>query len=156
MRLRCRSAGAAVVLTLGLFAAEQPLPYSHKTHVKLGLRCAGCHTMPGKGEMATFPPESLCMTCHASIKKDSPAIQKLAAFAKDKKPAPWVRIYKLPDYVWFSHKVHMKKAACETCHGPVAERDVVKQEKPITMAACMACHDETNALNECNTCHSQL
>jgi hypothetical protein len=156
LRLPCRSAGAAVALSLGLFAAEQPLPYSHKTHVQLGLKCTDCHTMPGKGEMATFPPESLCMTCHASIKKDSPAIRKLAAFAKENKPVPWVRIYKLPDYVWFSHKIHMKKATCETCHGPVAERDVLKREKPITMVACMACHDETNALNECNTCHSQL
>ena len=64
-----------------------------------------------------------------------------AEFAKDKKPVPWVRVYQLPGYVWFSHKVHMKKGACETCHGPVAERDVLTREKPITMTACKACHD---------------
>jgi len=154
LRFGCLSAGAAVLLSLRLFAAEQPLPYSHKTHVGLGLKCNGCHAMPGNGEMATFPPESLCMGCHASLKKDSPHIQKLAQFVKEKKPVPWVRVYRLPEYVWFSHKVHVKKAACETCHGPVAGRDVLRQEKPITMAACMACHDETEAPNECNTCHN--
>jgi hypothetical protein len=110
--------------------------------------------MPGNGEMATYPPESLCMSCHATVKKDSPNIKKLAEFAKEKKPVPWVRIYKLPDYVWFSHKVHMKKATCETCHGPVAERSVLTKEKPINMTSCMSCHDETDAPNECNICHN--
>ncbi|HUS06358.1 MAG TPA: cytochrome c3 family protein [Bryobacteraceae bacterium] len=137
-----------------LFAAKQPLPYSHKSHVKLGLACRGCHTMPGKGELATFPPEPLCMTCHTSVKKDSPHIQKLARFAEEKKPVPWVRVYRLPRYVWFSHKVHAAKNSCETCHGPVAERDVITQEKPISMTSCMACHEEAQAPNECDTCHT--
>jgi c(7)-type cytochrome triheme protein len=110
--------------------------------------------MPGKGEMATYPPESLCMGCHASVRNDSPHIRKLAEFAKDKKSVPWVRIYRLPDYVWFSHKVHSKKVTCESCHGAVAERNVLTREKPITMKACMACHDEADAPNECNTCHN--
>ena len=154
MPSRCLNAAAGFLLSLQIFAADQPLPYSHKTHVGLGLKCTGCHTMPGKGEMASFPSESLCMGCHASVRKDSPHIRKLAEFVKEKRPVPWVRIYRLPDYVWFSHKVHMKKATCETCHGPVSERTVLKQEKPITMAACITCHDETEAPNECNTCHN--
>jgi hypothetical protein len=94
------------------------------------------------------------MGCHASIKSDSPHIRKLVDFAKEKKPVPWVRVYKLPDFVWFSHKVHAK-TACETCHGPVGEREVVRQEKPTNMTSCMSCHDETEAPNECNTCHNQ-
>jgi c(7)-type cytochrome triheme protein len=65
-----------------------------------------------------------------------------------------VRIYRLPDYVWFSHKVHSKKVTCESCHGAVAERNVLTRAKPITMKACMACHDEAEAPNECNTCHN--
>ena len=153
MRLPCLS--AALLWAATLPAAEQPIPYSHKTHVSLGLKCAGCHTMPGKGEMATYPPESLCMGCHASIKTGSPHIRKLAEFAKEKKPVPWVRVYKLPDFVWFSHKGHAKKITCETCHGPVGEREVVRQEKPIGMTSCMACHDQAEAPNECNTCHNQ-
>ena len=134
-------------------AAEQPLPYSHKTHLKMGLKCAECHTMPGTGEAATFPAESKCMQCHVSVKKESPHIQKLSEFAKKNEPVPWIRIYKLPEFVWFSHKAHAK-AECARCHGAVAERDVITKEKPIDMNTCMGCHDEHKASNECNLCHN--
>jgi c(7)-type cytochrome triheme protein len=145
----CLIAGIAI-----LWAAEQPIPYSHKKHVALGLQCTGCHTMPGKGEAATFPAESLCMSCHATVKKESPPIQKLAEFAEARRPVPWVRIYQLPKYVWFSHKIHTKEANCERCHGAVAEREVLTKEKPIDMNSCMSCHDEHKASNECNFCHN--
>ncbi|MFN0101145.1 MAG: cytochrome c3 family protein [Bryobacteraceae bacterium] len=145
------------LLFLSLFvlgAAEQPIPYSHKKHVALGLECSGCHTMPGKGEAATFPAESICMQCHVAVKKDSVAIQKLAEYVKAKKPVPWVRVYKLPDYVWFSHKIHGKAAACGKCHGDVGAREVMVKEKPMNMNSCMNCHDEHKASNECNLCHN--
>ena len=148
--------GTLRLLFLSLFvlaAAEQPIPYSHKKHVALGLECVGCHAMPGKGEAATFPAETVCMQCHAAVKRDSAAIQKLAAFVKEKKPVPWVRVYKLPDYVWFSHKAH-GVAACGKCHGDVAAREVLVKEKPIDMNSCMNCHDEHKASNECNLCHN--
>jgi hypothetical protein len=95
------------------------------------------------------------MACHQTIKADSPAIQKLAEFHKNEKPVPWERIYRVPDYVWFSHELHHKEAkiACETCHGPVAERDVLAKEKPTSMASCMTCHAEMQAANECDVCH---
>lgn len=144
------------LLFLSLFvlaAAEQPIPYSHKKHVAMGLDCAGCHTAPGKGEAATFPAESTCMKCHVAVKKDSPAIQKLVEYVKKKEPVPWVRVYKLPNYVWFSHKAHAK-AACAKCHGDVGALDVMVKEKPIDMNSCMGCHDEHNAPNECNFCHN--
>lgn len=137
-----------------LFAADQPIAYSHKKHVAMGLKCTNCHTMPGKGEAATFPEESKCMACHAGVKTDSPEIQKLAEFARKKELVPWVRVYKLPGFVWFSHKVHTAIASCERCHGPVAERDIIKKEKPIDMNSCMSCHDEHEASNECNLCHN--
>ena len=76
-----------VALTLSVLAcaaaagAAQPVAYSHKTHIALGLKCVECHTMPGKGEVAGFPPESRCMACHIAIKKDSPEIRKLAGYA---------------------------------------------------------------------------
>ncbi len=145
------------LLFLSLFvlaAAEQPIPYSHKKHIALGLECVRCHAMPGKGEAATFPAETVCMQCHAAVKKDSAAIQKLAAFVKEKKPVPWVRVYKLPNYVWFSHKVHSSSAACAKCHGDVAAREVMVKEKPTDMNSCMNCHDEQKASNECNVCHN--
>ncbi|MBZ2179612.1 MAG: cytochrome c3 family protein [Acidobacteriota bacterium] len=150
MRLLCLSLLGALLL----LAQDQPIPYSHKTHLKMGLKCNECHTMPGKGEAATFPAESKCMTCHTAIKKESKHIQLLAEYAAKKEPVPWVRVYKLPGFVWFSHKVHTAVVDCAQCHGNVAESEVIKKEKPITMNACMACHDEHKAPNECNFCHN--
>lgn len=144
----------SLFVLLVLTAADQPIPYSHKTHIALGLQCSGCHTMPGRGEAATFPSEALCMGCHKSVKTDSPAIQKLAEYAEKKTAVPWVRIYKLPDYVWFSHKVHSKAANCEKCHGDPSVRDVMVKEKSIKMNACIKCHEETDASTGCNLCHN--
>ena len=134
----------------------QPIAYSHRTHVALGLKCANCHTMPGDGAAATYPQESTCMGCHATIKKESAEIQKLAAFAAKKERVPWTRVYRLPDIVWFNHALHVKtaKAECSACHGEVAKRDVLFQEKSIGMPGCMACHAKHEAPNGCDVCHS--
>ena len=134
----------------------QPIPFSHRTHVRQGIKCRDCHIIPDPGLAAGFPKEVVCMGCHVTIKKDSPFIQKLAGLAKSKTPAPWARVYSVPDYVWFSHAVHVKegKLECETCHGPIATREVTFKEKPTNMSSCMACHAQRGASNGCDTCHS--
>jgi hypothetical protein len=98
------------------------------------------------------------MTCHATIKADSPAIKKLAEYVAQKKPLPWVQIYEVPDYVYFSHRTHVNKAKldCEACHGPVREREVLTKEKPTSMAACINCHKEKGAPTGCRTCHDTI
>jgi hypothetical protein len=138
-------------------APEQPIPYSHRVHISNGLQCKNCHPVPEPGDFATIPETSTCMNCHRAIKKDSPAIQKLAALHEQGKPVEWRRVYRLPDYVFFSHKEHLTKAeaTCETCHGPVKERDVMRKEKEISMAACMDCHRAKQASVACNFCHDQ-
>jgi hypothetical protein len=134
---------------------QQPIPFSHKTHAAAGIKCMDCHPMRKPGFAAGLPREETCMGCHVSIKTESPAIQQLARHAKLRKPVPWVRIYRIPDYVWFSHEAHHKEAgiACDACHGPVAERETLAQERPTTMAACMDCHRVRKAPNDCNFCH---
>jgi hypothetical protein len=134
----------------------QPVPYSHKTHLALGLGCDSCHENADPGEYMGFPAESFCMGCHRGIKADSPYIAKLAAAARDKKPMPWTRVYRLPNYVYFSHRVHTTAGTpCETCHGPVRERDVLTREVVHSMKSCMACHDATKARNDCGACHEE-
>ena len=102
-----------------------------------------------------LPATAKCMSCHNAIKTDSPNIQKLAQFHKDGQPVPWVRVYRLPDFVDFSHKAHLAtgKATCENCHGPVRERDVIRKEMDTSMAGCMDCHRTNNASVACNFCH---
>ena len=133
----------------------QPLPYSHKTHLALGLVCRDCHAIADPGDFAGFPPEAKCMACHAAVKTESPAIQELAAAAQAGRAVVWNRVYKLPEFVYFSHALHHVDAGveCGACHGEVASRDVLFQEKPITMHACMRCHAQTGASNDCELCH---
>ena len=135
---------------------DQPIPYSHKTHLALGLKCAACHKNPDPGEVMGFPAETFCLTCHSAIKTDSPHIQKLATAARNRTPLEWARVYKLPEYVYFSHRVHTSAGtSCETCHGPVRERDVITREVSLHMRDCMACHKANNARNDCSTCHEE-
>jgi len=135
-------------------APVQPIPYSHKQHLALGLKCRDCHTMPDPGEMMGIPDAPRCMACHQTVKPDSSAIQKLAGFARDKRPIPWVRVYQIPSFVDFSHKSHLDAGAtCETCHGPVAERDRLAREIDLSMTGCMNCHRASKASLACGYCH---
>lgn len=135
----------------------QPVPYSHKQHIALGLKCAGCHTNPDPGDFMGIPAESKCMTCHRTVKADSPHIKKVAQYAAENRRLPWVRIYEIPSYVFFSHRAHAEAGAkCETCHGPVAQRDALWKETDISMGACMDCHRREKAPNDCNYCHEPL
>jgi hypothetical protein len=136
-------------------APEQPIPYSHKNHLALGLECNNCHEIPEPGADMGLPVTGECMACHGTVKTGSPMVQKLAQFQKDGKPVPSVRIYHIPDYVDFSHKEHLvkAKATCETCHGPVRERESMRKEKGVAMSDCIDCHRINNAPVTCDFCH---
>jgi hypothetical protein len=82
----------------------------------------------------------------------SPEIAKLyRALALDDKAQPdpkqqptpieWVRVHRLPDFVYFDHRPHvMHGVACETCHGPVQSMDRVAQIETLNMGWCLQCH----------------
>jgi hypothetical protein len=136
-------------------APEQPIPYSHKQHLALGMECKNCHTNPQPGKLMTFPPTSKCMECHVTIAKGKPSIQKLAAFAKSQKPIPWVRVYTvLPGVVW-THRAHLAaNVTCESCHGDVREMATMSEvTSVVTMYSCLTCHEMNHAKTSCDTCH---
>ena len=166
---RGRWPGAAVLaLVLGVLSGAgrpedkapepQPIPFSHKVHAAAGLKCAFCHSIEEPGFSAGLPAESECMVCHSAVKSDSPDIMKLAQAAKAGDTIPWVRIYRVPDYVWFSHALHAvdAKIECAACHGPVSTREVLTKEKPTSMEFCMECHAAQKASNGCDVCHVRL
>lgn len=144
-------------LLLLFLSADQPLAFSHKTHAEAAkLACKDCHPMAEPGEMAGIPATSKCMACHVAVKTDSPQIAKMAALHKEKRPVPWVRVYEIPGYVFFSHKVHTEAGAkCATCHGPVAEREVITKEVKHNMGSCMDCHRQNKAPIDCTACHEK-
>lgn len=144
--------------SVSLWAAdppEQPIPFSHKQHVEtVKLQCKMCHPNPDPGESMTIAPVATCMQCHSSIKKDSPAIQKLAQYAADGKQVPWVRVYEIPSFVYYSHRAHLNaKAVCQDCHGNVAASEKVSKEGDLSMGACMTCHQMRKARFDCHACH---
>ena len=137
-------------------APEQPIPYSHKKHVAMGLECQMCHSGPDPGSQMTFPPTTTCMTCHASVATNKPAIQKLTEFAKSGQPIPWVRVYKVLPGVNWTHRKHLEAGVhCETCHGEVAQMDRMSEVTSVTtMYVCLNCHQKSNAKTTCEACHS--
>jgi hypothetical protein len=147
-----------VAAALHAAAPEQPLPFSHKTHAaEAKLVCQDCHPAPEKfGGTMGFPPASKCMACHILIARDKPAIHKLAEFAAAKQAIPWVRVYRLDDFVFFDHRFHlMNEAKCQDCHGAVAEQDAVTDGLGATkMTFCQSCHVKTHASGGCTTCHN--
>lgn len=135
---------------------SQPIPYSHKTHLALGLQCQMCHVNPEPGNKMTFPATSTCMTCHANVAKDKPSIQKLAQYAASKEAVPWVRVYQVLPGINWSHRTHVQAGMkCEMCHGQVQQLDVMAEVTSVTtMAVCLNCHQAHNAKTACATCHS--
>ncbi|HWF05632.1 MAG TPA: cytochrome c3 family protein [Candidatus Angelobacter sp.] len=133
----------------------QPVPFSHKEHAgTLRMPCQYCHTLSRSGETLLIPRGQFCMQCHANVATDQPGVRKLAEYAKTDRTIPWVRIYELPSFVSFSHKVHLQHGAtCAECHGQVAQRIRLYQESDISMATCVNCHRAKQASTDCSTCH---
>lgn len=137
---------------------EQPLPFSHRKHAgEMGLKCATCHRNPDPGEKMGFAPTAICMGCHSEIASDRPAIQKLAAFDREKREIRWVRVYQIPTFVFFSHRAHLAAGStCVDCHGQVRERDRIYPEVEHTMATCIKCHQAKQASIDCAYCHEKM
>ncbi len=137
-------------------APAQPLPYSHQTHLVLGLDCGTCHSNPEPGNLMTFPAASTCMSCHDTVSTNKTSIQKLAALAKSGEPIPWVRVYRVTPGVSWTHRKHLGAGIkCETCHGEVADMAAMSQATSVTsMGVCINCHKLHDAPTVCQTCHA--
>ena len=134
----------------------QPIAYSHKKHLAFGLKCQQCHPNPEPGDRMTLPPAAKCMSCHVTIAKEKPAIQKLAEFAKSNQPIPWIRVYVVSGWVYWNHRSHLEaKMSCEMCHGQVDQMEVMTRISDVTtMAGCIDCHRKNDASTGCRFCHA--
>ncbi len=103
----------------------------------------------------TYPPSSTCTSCHRTNTGDRESLQKLSALAASPQPIPWVRVYRLPDYVYWSHASHLAaNVTCGECHGPVATREEIALETDVTtMTGCQRCHERRQVLMDCGDCH---
>jgi len=133
----------------------QPIPYSHKQHLAMGLECAMCHTGPEPGVKMSFPATATCMSCHSTVATDKASIVKLARFANADRPIPWIRVYKITEGVNWSHNAHLSVGVqCEVCHGDVSQLEVMAEVTAVrAMASCIGCHKAYGASVTCKTCH---
>ncbi len=141
-------------------AAVGPSPvgeiaFDHTIHAgKYAIPCVDCHAFADKTPSAGIPSGRKCMGCHKFVAKDSPAIQTLAARFGAGESLRWERVFYLPDYIYFSHRMHVRAdVACSECHGDVASMKKVEQKQPFTMGRCLSCHEQRNATRECLGCH---
>lgn len=124
------------------YRPEQPVDYSHKLHAgDLGIDCRYCHTNVEKSGVANVPPTQTCMNCHSVIKKESKKLAPIRKSWKNGTPVQWNRVHLLPNYAYFNHSAHVTAGVgCESCHGNVAEMEVVEQKEPLSMGWCLDCH----------------
>ena len=121
---------------------DQPVPFSHKHHVQgLGLQCQYCHTTVEKSSYAGIPPTKTCINCHAQIWTNAQLLEPVRASWATGQSLPWTRVHDLPDYVYFSHEIHVNKGmGCSTCHGRVDQMPLMYAENTLQMEWCLDCH----------------
>ncbi|RMF10363.1 MAG: cytochrome C [Candidatus Neomarinimicrobiota bacterium] len=124
------------------YRPEQPVPYSHKLHAgDLGIDCRYCHVAVEKSAVASVPPTQTCMNCHRLIKPDSEKLRPIRESWETGTRMQWIRVHKIPDYAYFNHSAHLRGGiGCETCHGNIAQMEVVQQVQPLSMSWCVSCH----------------
>lgn len=156
-RLRLAAGGVLAVLALGGamlsyflhprqldtgYQPVQPVPYSHKVHAgNLGMDCTYCHYTVDKSPYAAVPMTETCMNCHVRVKEKSPKLQPVRDSYASGQPIPWVKVHRLPDYVYFNHRAHVTAGvSCVSCHGRVDQMTEVRQVQPLSMKWCLDCH----------------
>ena len=103
--------------------------------------CRYCHFTVEKSAFAAIPPTEVCMNCHVRVKPQSPQLQVVRDSYARGEPIPWVKVHRLPDYVYFNHQAHVSAGvSCVSCHGRVDQMIEVKQVEPLSMAWCLDCH----------------
>jgi hypothetical protein len=140
----------------------QPIEFRHDIHVNLGVQCLYCHPGAWRGASAGLPTQSKCWGCHQQVAKESPELDKLKQYVESGESIPWVPVWIVPDYVYFSHRPHVAAGLnCENCHGELSQMTIAEQQGVLNMGWCLDCHRERFSddherlvmLTDCTTCH---
>jgi hypothetical protein len=134
---------------------RQPIDFSHQLHAgELQIQCLFCHRHAAESPVASIPPVSLCMTCHQSLDRQTTETDKLLAYWNGRKPIEWVRLQRLPDFVYFTHDMHLQAGLeCANCHGRVTDMRHTPRAATYEMGWCLTCHRQRGASEDCWTCH---
>ncbi|NOZ05647.1 MAG: cytochrome c3 family protein [Chloroflexi bacterium] len=142
-------------------APPQPIAFSHQKHVEAGTQCLFCHSGAMRSAVASVPSVQKCVGCHLKFTPEKEAdrieAEKVLKAWKDGTPIRWNRVYDLPDFVYFSHRPHIKNGVnCESCHGDVSKMDTAQEVYNVNMGFCLDCHrkqERAADLIDCAVCH---
>ncbi len=146
------------------YMPRQPLPFSHHLHAgELRIDCRYCHGQVERSAFASIPSTQTCTNCHKLVKRNSDKLALVRESAESGEPIHWVRVHKLPEFVYFDHSIHIRVGVgCSSCHGDIAEMDEVRQIEPLSMEWCLDCHRHPRGIarariidppTDCSGCH---
>jgi Cytochrome c7 and related cytochrome c len=138
--------------------------------------CMNCHSsiwasataMRAEAERAAAAKEPMRVVASPELRKLYDAMAVDANLDPDPsrpaRPIQWLRIHRLPDFVYFDHRSHVNKGVlCQTCHGPIETMQRVRQFSDLSMGWCVDCHRQANrqgirgqsvhATLDCTGCH---
>ena len=147
-----------LVASVGGQSVIQPIAFNHRIHVQdVEIECTDCHLHAVDGVRATIPNIELCAECHEEPVSDSAEEALAVDYIQEGVPIPWRKIYVVPDHVYFSHRRHTQVAEieCRVCHGDMEDRNdpLTRSLVNLNMDACMRCHEQEGASNDCVHCH---
>ncbi len=129
------------------YQPDQPIWFSHEVHAGQNqIDCKYCHFTADKSMHAGIPPVATCLNCHNQVKEGKKTgteeIAKIFAAVENNKPIEWVKVYNLPDHVYFNHAQHVNvgNLDCASCHGEVEKMDQIIQIPDLSMGWCIECH----------------
>jgi len=135
------------------------IPFTHRPHMeKGGMPCLFCHGQARRGPSADLPPLQLCAGCHRWLTVQTESTKAVVAAYDSGTQVSWRRVYKEPDFVFFTHQVHIEvaKLTCSTCHGDVAAMGLAHKVRQLNMKFCIDCHKKQTDLSflmDCEICH---
>jgi hypothetical protein len=125
----------------------QPIKFSHQVHATENqIDCQYCHHTAEHSKSAGIPSANLCLNCHSLVREGTHSgrfeIDKIHTAVDSSHPIEWIRIHRLPDFIYFNHAQHVGagKLDCRECHGTIEDMHVVKQQNDLSMGWCLDCH----------------
>ena len=143
---------------------DQPIEFTHKLHVGLGIQCLYCHPGALRGPSPGLPTQTKCWGCHQQMEKTftSEKLAVLVQYVENNRQIQWVPVAQVPDFVHFTHRPHIAAGLnCENCHGDMTQVEIAENPQVINMGWCLNCRktrfandpEKLTKLTDCGTCH---
>ncbi len=132
----------------------QLLKFSHSKHADNGIECSSCHTAEKLSTTASekmLPTHVECQSCHEQ------EVNETCSYCHTNPENP-VALPNPAREVLFDHKAHVigQKMECNTCHAGVEKAAFAEPHHLPSMATCYTCHNDVQATNQCEACHTNL